>query len=242
MARRRWSTLLAALGVAILLCAPGGSVLATDPIDLDLNPVTGLIEAVAVSAADGDRIRHVEDPGQGEALVDTVVSTEAAADSHIAITAAGETWVVWQDEATAQIRSARRNSSTRVWTAEVTVSLPGEISGHPTLAHSGFGTWVAYEIGVGVGRSIAVTSIEDSPEPFPTRTIVATTASLGALDLTLHAEAGQIWLAWHDLPLALTWSEYDGATGVWTPPQNEMIGLQTVTRTLANIRVKALAP
>lgn len=242
MIRRRWFLPSAAVGVAIVLCADAAPALATDPIDLDLNPVTGLIEAVAVSSTDGDRLRHLEDPGQGDAVVDTFVSADPAADSRIAIKATGESWVVWQDEITSQIRYSYRDSTSRTWTLETTLSLPGEISGHPTVVHNGSETCVAYEIGLGAGRSVVATRIEDSPEPFPTRTILATTASAGELSLTLHAEAGQVWLTWRDLPGLVTWSKYDRVNGSWTAPQVESIGVSPVSSALTEIRTKALAP
>lgn len=196
-----------------------GTVLADAAPDLEVNPVTGKIEAIAVSAEAGGRVLHIEDGGWTDPAVATVVSTEPAAQSRLAIKETGETWAVWEDVATGQVRYAVRNPDTKAWAQERILSRPGEVGRSPRIVHAGAATWIAYEARVGASSVVAVSGIIDSPEPFPpTGIAVVLGASILGINLDLQAEQGRVWVTWLDGPLFVGWSAYDPGSGTWSPP------------------------
>lgn len=205
----RWSIL-----IIVLSTLGWGAAFADDAPDLEVNPSTGLIESVSVSSAVGRRVLHVEDSGQGTPLQATVVSAEPASESRIAIKSNGESWAVWQTDS-GEVRCAYRDPATRAWTAEKTVSVLGERSSHPSIAHLDTATWVAFEVNQGATTGLCASMSTDSPEPFSVRTLVAATTNPGA-DLVIRAEAGHVWLTWVDSASALGWSVYDAASDTWS--------------------------
>lgn len=213
---------------------------AADSPDLEVNPVTGLIELVDVAPNEGDRVRHVEDPGQGGERVDSLVSSNAAAGSRIAIKLTGESWAVWQDTETEEIRYAFRDPVTKAWSAEAILSNSGEMCRHPSIVHNGTETWIAYEVQDGSVTSIAATGIIDSPEPFPTSSVVGTTSLAGTPEVRLHSESGQVWVTWVHSATDVGWSEYDHATNLWSAPQFEPYDRSTADDARQAVRNRVL--
>jgi hypothetical protein len=237
MSRTTWSN-RPFLIVAFLLVWTwtSGPVLADTAPDLEVNPVTGAVEAVEISPEDGGLVRHVEDDTQTGVVLQTVVSAEPAADSQIAIKETGESWAVWEEAATAEIRYAYRDPLTKIWSAETTVSGTGEASHAPRIVHNGLETWVAYEIETGSSTSIAVTGIIDSPEPFPPAVTIATRTFAASAELDLRAESGRVWVSWLESETELGWSEYDPSTGEWTSPRLETYAGSTVATAKDGVR------
>ena len=68
------------------------------PPDLEFNPVSGYVESVDIDSDSNDRVRYVEDEGQGErgsaTLVPAASAAASAADPRIAIDTNSDTWVV----------------------------------------------------------------------------------------------------------------------------------------------------
>jgi len=208
--------------------------------DLEVNPVTGAVEAVEVSPEDGGLVRHVEDDVETGLVLQTVVSAEPAAGSQIAIKETGESWAVWEEAGTAEIRYAYRDPLTKIWSAEASVNPAGEAAHGPRIVHNGLETWIAYEVGEGPGSSIAVTGIVDSPEPFPPAVTVATRTFAASADLDLRAESGHVWVSWVEGETELAWSEYDTSAGTWTPPRIESYAGSTAADARLAIRSRVL--
>lgn len=242
MRRIAFGRTLAALSSAVVVLWAFDGTRADAPPDLELNPVTGAIEAVQASPLDGGLVRHVEDDTQTGEVIQTLVSAEPAADSRIAIKESGESWAVWEDSEARAIRYAYRDVATKIWTAEGTLSAPGELAHGPRIAHSGSATFVAYAIEQGTSTAIAVTDIIDSPEPFPPSIVLVTRSFSANPELDLRAEAGQVWISWVEDGSSVGWTERDATTGLWSAPRSIPLAGTSVKAVRQTIRDRVLAP
>src|SRR6185503_9521675 len=103
--------------------------------------------------------------------ISRLVSMTAGLSPRIAITSAGESWIVWGEPGSpGRLRYVWRNPATGLFSPVGSIGVPTESSRNPEIVHDGQATLVAYEIVGGSDRSVAVTGITDSPEPFPQRT------------------------------------------------------------------------
>lgn len=218
----------------VVFAAPAVTV--GEPPDLELNPVTGSVEAVDVAQDGGNRVRHVVDKGQGADRTSELISSNAGAEPRIAINNSGASWVVWwRDGGTGEVIYRKRSPATG-WSAETILSNAGEDSRQPEIVQCGSSIWIAFEVVSGGVTSIAATGISDTPEPFPTRTIIATTPFVGGRDVLVHSGAGQVWVTWVDGPTHVGWSRYDVASGLWSPAAYKPYGATGVDVARRNIR------
>ena len=241
MARfRRWSSARVLFGLIVLL---SGLHAAPDPPDLEINAATGHVESVDLASTPTDRVRHVDDTGQGGTRTVSIVSSHAAGAPRIAITAGGDTWVVWWKDSTAdEIYYAVRDLDTLDWGAERRISTPGEVSRYPEIVHGGSTAWIAYEIADGADTEIAVLSITDSPEPISSRTVLESTGFSGDVDVLVHAESNHAWVTWVDSATDVGWAEYDAATELWGLPQLESYSGSDVAGARESIRTTVVGP
>lgn len=198
-----------------------GDLEASDPPDMEYNPVTGYVEAVEVGGESGYHVQHVVDEGQGGNGTSKTVSASMAKNPRIAIRSTGESWVVWwQDGPTDEVLFSVR-SLPDSWSPEIRVSNVGEDSQHPEIVHSGSSTWIAYQIPAAGNTSIAVSWIIDGPEPFPTRTLLHTTSYGGNVDVVAHSESEEVWITWVESATEVGWSKYDHETDTWSGAEYE---------------------
>ena len=214
---------------------------AAEPPDLEANPVTQRIESVDVSAEDGSRVRHVEDPGQSEAAVETILSSSPAVSARIAIDADGKSWAVWQDAATNQIRFSVRDPIGGEWRPETLLSESGQVCASPRVAPEGSRGWIAYEVREGPLTSLTASIIEDGAEPVLSRMVVAETYFTGALDLDLRSEGGRVWMSWIASATDLEWSRFDAESGAFTAPAVEPLAGGSAGDARQRIRARVLA-
>jgi len=219
LVKRRVRTIVAAAFVV----SSAGAIGASEPPDLELNPVTGFVESVDIAEQSGDRVRHVVDEGQAGSRTATLISAASGASPRIAISGDGDSWVVWwRDSSTDEVRYTYFDSSTGTWNAEAVISESDEDSRYPELVHHASTTWVAFEAEDGSGDTIiAVTGVIDSPEPFGTRVAIASTDFSGELDVQIQTASGHLWVTWVDSASEVGWSEYDPVSGTWDSPDYE---------------------
>lgn len=236
--------------VASIVLALGGLVgsaaLGLDPPDSAVNPQSGSIEVVdeLVGASKAD-VRHTINQGKDRDKEVFDVTTDPLDDlsPRLAISAAGDTWVVWwRDEPEAdRVLVRKRTYATKTWSEERAVSMVGESSRDPDIVHDGVGAWVVFELDDPEGgTSIGVTSIVDEPDPIPTRSIVATTQNDGVVDVGLHHDTGELWVTWVDGPIYVGWSEYDYSSSSWSAPAYELYEAGDVAGARSKIRVAVL--
>jgi hypothetical protein len=218
--------------------------LVSDPPDLELNPVTGDIESVDTAWVDSQwDVRHVDDPGQGEFPIVSILTTSSLNDlgPRIAIDASGDSWVVWwRDAASDEVLYRMREVDTYSWSTETKISGAGESSWHCAIVHDGQSPWVAYEIAEATQSRVAVNGGGDDPEPFPGRTILATTTFDGDLDVDVHAESGHLWVTWNHSAQDVGWREYDYSLEVWDPAAYESYVNDSVADARSRIRQSVL--
>jgi hypothetical protein len=211
-----------ARGFVLLLLLLVGAVVATagEAPDLEPNPLTGSVEAVDISYENGNRVRHVVDKGQGADRTSEFISSAAGIAPRIAVNGGGATFVVWWKGGVGQTGQViyRKRSLASAWSPETLLSNPGENSRNPEIVQCGLSIWVTYEVVTGSATAICVTGISDTPEPFPTRIIIATTTYAGDPDVQVHSGGGEVWVTWVDSATHLAWSLYDRATGLWGAP------------------------
>jgi hypothetical protein len=213
-------------------------VFSSDPPDSELNPVTGYTESVDLNPA--SRVRHTEDQGQAGRVVE-VISSAAAANPRIAITAAGNSFATWwQDQSTDGVYFARRDVGTGTWAEEVLLSDPAEESREPEVIYHASQVWIAYEVPSGASIGIDVVGITDEAEPIPNVVAVATTQYTGNRDVRIHGELGHVWVTWVDTGNEVGWSEYEGASETWGTPDYEGYQFSTVQAARDAIRAIVL--
>ena len=230
--------------VALLLSILCLVVVAADPPDSEVNPVSGYIESVYSAWENTDfNISHVTDPGDEQPIEVVIVSGHPSDDlgARIEISSAGDTWVVWwRDAATDQVLIRKRTYSDDSWSSERLVSDSGESSRNPEIVHDGSDAWVAYEFDDAGGTSVAANVINDEPDPIPDHTVVGTTSYSGDVDVLIQAESGNIWVSWVDSTSDVGWSEYDYSTASWGAPQYESYANDDVEAARARIRTTVL--
>jgi len=203
-----------------LLVLIGALALAEELPDSEINFQSGDIESVGSIPRGGNLdVRHVVDPGQGSPKI-PVILTSSTSDDHsprIAIEAGGDTWVVWwRDGSTDEIRCLKRDYSTGTWTSEQVISSSSEDSRDPAIVLDSDSAWVAYEIETSSGTDIGVVaSATDDPWPFPGRSIVASTAFSGNVDVSIHEDSGSVWVTWVDSSDEVGWREYSYEDEDW---------------------------
>jgi hypothetical protein len=230
--------LVLVVGVAAGISAAG------EPPDSEVNPQTGHIESVYVNQ-DGafHTVWYAIDTGTGQPGRAERLTPQETDDlgARLAIDPGGAAWIVWwRAGAAGQVLYRKRDPGTGNWTAEATLSAPGEDSADPEIVHDGAATWVAYRIVGGSGTSIVVNGGSDSPEPFPGRTILATTTYAGDIELLMHDESGHLWLTWIDSDAEVAWQDYDYGTGLWSSTAYEPYANETVEDARGRIRTSVL--
>jgi hypothetical protein len=219
-----------------------GIAFASDPPDSKVNPQSGFIETVdSVQVGSSWEIRHTLTPPQGPQLV-TLLSSSALEDRdpRLAVSPAGDVWVVWwRDAAADQVLVRKRAYATGTWATEWQVSDASETSRHPRIAYHGSEAWVAYLVQCDGSAAIAVTG-GDGPDPWPSRTIVGTSTYAGDLDPTISAESSHLWITWVDSSSTVAWSQYDDASETWGAVQSESYAGDSVAAARARIRAAAI--
>ncbi len=223
---------------AVLVASSG--VLAEDPPDSQLNPVTGNVESVDISIAAGARVRHTTNLGGSSRIVELISSPGAVA-PRLAIDSEGDSWATWWKNANGEVYYAFKDLASGVWSAEAMLSEPGKVSRNPEIAHGSSVAWVAWETVSSSTTAIEVTGITDDPEPIPVHTI-RVTGFLGDPDVLVHAESGHVWVTWIDSTTDVGWSEYDAASEAWDLPQFESYLGTSTTTARSTIRNAVLGP
>ena len=214
---------------------------AGEPPDSELNLITGNIETVDAPAEEGNLVRHVIDGGQGAGHSATTISTDAGRAPRIAIKTAGDTWVVWwRDTAVDHVYLTFYDLQEKTWSAETIISELTEESRFPEIVHDASAAWIVYQINTGSGSEIAGLSIIDSPDPWSTRTIIASSTATGDLDIRIHTEDGHVWTTWIDSTSDVGWSEYDAVADAWDLSQYESYTAADVPTARAKIRSTVL--
>ncbi len=229
----------------LLVIALGvGSALASDPPDSRVNAISGNVEVPDSAVLDGDyNVRHVINPGGGQALQVTQLTSNSADDlsPRIAIDSSGNTRITWFRSLTpSQVLSRRRTNSSGSWASEQLVSDAGEDSKNPETVFAGSKPWVVFEITVGSSHSIAVNRGVDEPNPFPGRTILGTAAFSGPVDSTISYESGKLWASWVDSASNVAWCQWNATTAAWTSPNYESYSADSVAAARARIRTAVL--
>jgi hypothetical protein len=225
----------------LLVIVIGEPVFGSEPPDLELNPVTRFVESVDTVANADERVRHVDDAGQGGSRTVSLISAGTGANPRIAITPSGTSWVVWwHDAAIDEIRFSHRDPTTKLWSAEAVMSSAGEDSRNPEIVHHDGETWVAYEVANGGMTLVTVTGIIDDPDPIPDHTPIATTAYTDGVDVLVHSESGHLWVTWVDSTIHVGWSERNATTGLWSLPQQEPYVSDGITAARDRIRATVL--
>ena len=227
------------LASAMLLPA---SLSALDPPASTVNPLNGYIETADTLSQGGTyNIRHAANPGGGEPMVVTMVSTDTADEygARIVNNPAGDTYVAWwRDLATDEVRIRTRNQATGSWGSATQVSDSGTGSRKPELVHDGDDLWVAFEGDGGPGEvDIIVRTIRDDPVPV---LILGTTTFTGDIDIRMHLETGHFWISWVDDDCAVGWSEYDGTSESWSVAAYESCDSDSVGDARGRIRTELL--
>ncbi len=232
--------------VSILVAMAAVVLAVTDPPDCAVNPFTGSIESVdSIPNGANFNIRHAVDPGTGRTKSVVLITDGANRDlqPRIAIRSSGESWVVWwRDAATDAVYYRHRSPASGVWSAETRVSNAGESSRHPEIAHDGGATWIAFEFDSGMSTAIAVAGSTDSPEPFPSRMLLAISGYKGDLDVRVRAESGLAWVTWVDEGNVVGWCRYDKASASWSLPAYEPYGIEGPDGARTRIQDKLLPP
>ena len=233
----RTSWILATVGLA------AAAQIAVDPPDVELNPATGLIEAVdATWAGNNYNVRFTEGTAAGEMTFSLSLTTHPAndLDPRIACTAKGDVVVVWWRDLTTDAIIYRKR------TLGVGGVVAREADGSRRTkaeAARGSSTWAARR-GWPIrfrrpdrGR-VGAQVIEDDSEP--TRTIVATTAYTGNLDIQLTYESGHLWITWIDSASRVGYSEYNPTTLLWAAAAVESYAPDSIAAARARIRARIL--
>jgi hypothetical protein len=219
-------------------------VTASDLPDSAVNPVTGYIEVSDAAWTGSDyNARHVVNPGSGQPLQVTVLTTNAADDlgTKLAINASGNTWVTWwRDLATDVVVVRKKTYSNGTWSDEGQISQSDESSRKPVIVHDGTRPWVAFEVTATGGRNIAVVMGSDSPTPWPTRDIVGSTTYSQDLDLTLSSESGKLWITWIDSSSNVAWVQFDYTNQTWSSAATESYTSDSVIAARGRIRTTVL--
>lgn len=178
----------------------------------------------------------------------TQLLTEGSAwnwDPRIHAGADGEIHVVWWEQSGAdRVLAQKRPAGSAVWTAAVQVSAPAESARKPAVVTVDDELWVAYERESalpGVTREVVV-AVSRNAGAFQ-RQVVATTSSAEPLEVSIHHEAGLLWLAWRNDLEEAAHTEWSGSA--WTPPTIQAwsnftwLGLEELRRT---VRRQVLSP
>ena len=217
--------------------------LGADPPDLEVNPVTGVIEVVdAAWSGSNFNVRFSQVTAEGAPKGSTMLTSNSApdVDPRIATAANGDVVVVWWRDAKIDVVLYRKRIlSTGVWAAERAVGRTNESGSHPRVVFVGGDAWAAYQIlNANKTRSVGTQIIDDDPEPF--RSIVATTAFTGDLDMQLESEMNHLWVTWIDSTTNVGYSAYDPATGMWSLPSYESYVMDSVSAARERIRDRLL--
>ncbi|GEM_PF-2378792 len=213
--------------------------------DSEKNQATGKVEVVDTALLDGrQQVRHSVDGGQGEpesSIWLSGLATDNDYEPRISIDDAGNGCVVWWRDATiAQVFYTHR-LGTGNFSPPALLSEPSESSEHPEVVIALGKIWVTYEIDFDQARGIAITGkIGESPEPFPSRTVIHTTGFTGTLDTRIHASLDALWITWVDSDIEVGWSEYEIETEEWSPPRFQNYEEDSVDSARALIREQVL--
>ena len=213
-----------------------------DPPDLRINGVSGLIEAVdATWSGSNFNVRHTLVTGAGQQRASFLLTANAAndVDPRIAIAPNGDVAVAWwRDLATDALVYRKRSFATGAWSLERAAGIASESSNRPRVVYAGDRPWVAYQIQNAKARSVGAQIIDDDPEPI--RSIVATTAYSGDLDIQLNAESKHLWVTWIDNASNVGYAEYVYEKQFWSVPAQESFAVDSVSAARSRIRGRVL--
>jgi hypothetical protein len=213
-----------------------------DPPDLRINAVSGFIEVVeATWSGSNYNVRYTQVMTNGEPKGSSLLSSNAANDIDPRIVSAprGDAVVVWwRDLKIDAVVYRKRTLAMGVWSPERAVGLANESSSHPRVVYADDIPWIAYQIQNSKTRSVGAQIIDDDPEPF--RSIIATTAYSGDLDIKLNAEASHLWMTWIDNASNLGYSEYNSQERIWSVPTREPFAADSVLAARSRIRDRVL--
>ena len=217
-------------GLVVFLVA--GNLTLSDPPASAVNPQSGDIEIADPTWSGTSRdIDYVIDAGSAK-WPDVYTVTDDPLDDHrpqLVIASNGDAWVTWwRDDTLDRVLIRKRHFSDGSWDGERVLGDLGESSRKPTIAYDGTNAWVAYEFDDQSSTGIAVSIVIDDPDPVGIRTVLATSEFAGAVDVTIHAEAGHLWTTWVDSATAVAWAEYDYASETWGLPAFESYAQDTV--------------
>jgi hypothetical protein len=232
----------AAVGSIVVVAT--SAVLATDPPDSKVNPVSGFIEVVDTTAVgSNDNVRHTINPGGGQSLTLFDVATDSLDDlsPRITISPSGDTWVTWwRDASTKQVLVRKKTYATGAWGSERLVSDSTASSKNPEIVHDGTNPWIAYESPTSGTTQIAVAAVIDDPEPM-VPVAISSTSFGGNVDVLIHAQSsGNLWVTWVDSTTYVGWSEYSYANHFWSSPGYESYASDSIAAARARIRTTVL--
>ncbi|MCP3982509.1 MAG: hypothetical protein GY716_24680 [bacterium] len=217
-------------------------VYASDLPDSKINYVSGNIEVadpVHVGPDNQDIQYVISDPDGSKEIATVTDSPSDDRDPQLAIAPSGDGWVAWWRKDAGPSNSVlirKRDHATGVWDDELVLSLDGEDSRSPAVAHDGNHAWVAYEIHGAVDTEIGVSIIIDQPDPVGIRAIVGGTGFSGLRDLRAHAASGHLWVSWVDSATEVAWVEYDYAEEQWSDASDEDYDADSVREARRRIR------
>lgn len=217
--------------------------LIVDPPDVELNAATGLIGTVdAAWSGTNYNVRFTETTVAGIQMYTFLLTSHSApdVDPRIACAASGDIVVVWwRDLATDTLIYRKRSLETGAWSMEKPLGSPGESASRPRVIYVGNKAWVAYQIQKTGSRTVGAQVIEDDSEP--TRSIVASTAYTGDLDIQITYESGHLWITWIDGLSRVGYSEYNPTTLLWGAAAVESYGADSIAAARARIRSHILS-
>jgi hypothetical protein len=232
--RRSFVIAAVALSPAVAFCG--------DAPDVQINAVSGFVEVVDASWSGSNyNVRFTQAMTDGDPKGSTLLTSNAAndVDPRIAGAPSGDVVVVWwRDLKLDMVIYRKRSLATGVWGPERTVGRTTESGSHPRVAYLGGTPCVAYQIQNSKSRSVGAQIIDSDPEPF--RSIVATTAYSGDLDVQLDAEMNHLWVTWIDSASSVGYSEYDSQTRLWALPTYEPFVTDSVAAARSRIRARVL--
>jgi hypothetical protein len=225
--------------LVVLLTVTAQPALALDPPDSLVNPHTGRIETAYVTW-DGTHylVRHTE--GRQPPLTTTLETCSGGCDgARIAISPAGDTWVVWWRNAEIDQVAGRKRSASGSWSAVRTLSDPEAASWHPGVAWFDGAARAVFEVEQESGRGVAVCAITDEPEPIGAPEVLGS-STLTSLDAQVIAESGHLWVTWVASTSDVGWSEYQPGSGTWDNASFESYVEDGIETACESIRTEVL--
>lgn len=245
-------TPLAIATVCIALAISGAArAVETEPPDVAVNPVTGLVETVDVWIRDGEdtEVRHTVHLNERK-QINALISTASADDlgPRIAIDVAGDTMVVWWRAGMAGnpsqvfVRTLDLDPfdpSGSQWSDEALVSGSRDNAFGPELTYFKGEMWTSYETTVPGLTGIVVGRITFDRAPFGMKQLGSSTLLGGSADALIESDTtDNLWVSWIEDDQYVGWREYDPTYACWTAPQSidySVIGVAGAREAIADI-------